>query len=230
MEKKLEVLDSYKTKFKIVYEHLKKNIQNGYLKPGQKLVITEIAKELDVSIMPVREAIKRLGSEGLVDILPHKVATVSHISLKYVEEMYEMRILLEPYAASIACEKISEQEIESIKKYLNKIEEYTKSHDFDRLFNANMELHFFIYQIADNGWLMKFIKHLWDNSRYSNASLIFIPGQVEVLLKDHIEIQKAFEKRDARKVKDCFQRHITIARDGVMSYLEKVENHEIILK
>src|SRR5689334_2040629 len=86
---------------------LRERILGGVIAPGARLMISPVAKELDMSIIPVREAVKRLESEGLVDHVPHKGARVRPISTKDLVDLYQLRIELESYAVREAAVRIT---------------------------------------------------------------------------------------------------------------------------
>ena len=93
--KKSNRLSGFKTKTEVVYDFLKKNILNGRYRPGEKIVISVIARRLDVSDIPIREAIKRLQTEGLLDITPHVGAKVVEIDQNEFEQITMIRAQLE---------------------------------------------------------------------------------------------------------------------------------------
>jgi len=107
---------NHETLSKRVYKSLKKSILNGELKPGQKLSQDWLAKQMKVSRMPVREAIERLRTEGLVESIPYKESRVVNFSHKDIEEIYSVRSLLEAYSARLSSSKIREKDLKELKK------------------------------------------------------------------------------------------------------------------
>ena len=110
-------LDEYKPLRDVVFENLRGAIVEGRLKPGERLMEVQLAEQLGVSRTPVREAIRKLELEGLVVMLPRKGAYVANMSLKDLIDVLEIRASLEGLAASLAAERITD---EDIKKFLRK--------------------------------------------------------------------------------------------------------------
>ena len=104
-------LDEYKPLRDVVFENLREAIVEGRLKPGQRLMEVQLAEQLGVSRTPVREAIRKLELEGLVVMLPRKGAYVANMSLKDLIDVLEIRASLEGLAASLAAERITDEDI-----------------------------------------------------------------------------------------------------------------------
>ena len=107
-------LDEYKPLRDVVFENLREAIVEGRLKPGQRLMEVQLAEQLGVSRTPVREAIRKLELEGLVVMLPRKGAYVANMSLKDLKDVLEIRASLEGLAASLAAERISDEDIKKL--------------------------------------------------------------------------------------------------------------------
>ena len=100
----------------VVFNTLRKAILRGELKPGERLMEIQLANKLGVSRTPIREAIRKLELEGLVLMIPRKGAEVAEITEKNMRDVLEVRKALEELAVQLACEKITAEEIEEIKK------------------------------------------------------------------------------------------------------------------
>ena len=107
---------------KTIYDALKEGIFSGRFQPGERLVESTLAAQLNVSRTPMREAIKRLEAEKLVEIVPNKGATVVKVSPDDIEEMYEIVGILEGYACSLAISRIESQHIERLKEFHRKLQ------------------------------------------------------------------------------------------------------------
>ena len=107
-------LDEYKPLRDVVFENLRGAIVEGRLKPGERLMEVQLAEQLGVSRTPVREAIRKLELEGLVVMLPRKGAYVANMSLKDLIDVLEIRASLEGLAASLAAERITDEDIKKL--------------------------------------------------------------------------------------------------------------------
>ena len=105
-----------KTKNVAVYERLRQDIVKGKLKPGQKIVMRELAKELGLSETPIREAIRRLESEGYLRFTPHMGALVSELDEQELVEIFLIRIELEALATRLAAPSLTDKDIDFLKR------------------------------------------------------------------------------------------------------------------
>lgn len=113
-------INTYKSVSDIVFEELREAIFTKKLKPNQRLVETDLARQMGISRTPIREAIRMLENEGLVVHVPRKGAMVSGFSYEDISEIYMIRSVLEGLAVGLAAENISEKEIEELEEILNK--------------------------------------------------------------------------------------------------------------
>ena len=109
-------LDAYKPLSEVVSETLRQAIQDGTLKPGERLMEIPLAEELGVSRTPIREAIRKLELEGFVVMVPRRGTYVANISLKDITQVFEIRSALEELAAGLAAERITSEEIETLER------------------------------------------------------------------------------------------------------------------
>lgn len=106
-----------------VYQHLLNGIRMGHLQPGQRLVAEDIANALHMSRMPVREALRRLSAQGLIQLHTHRGAVVKRLTRSEVEEIFEMRAVLEALAASMAVRKATAADIDQLEGMLLRLQE-----------------------------------------------------------------------------------------------------------
>ncbi|NRF93215.1 GntR family transcriptional regulator [Paenibacillus frigoriresistens] len=158
--KKNESTNKRKLVTEDIYSSIKEQILSYSLSPGEKVNIDQMARELNVSNIPIREALSRLASEGLVHIIPYKGVTVAEMSLKDLDELYEIRIELEGYAARKATQLIPEAEInwldEEMKRCFLSIE--TCKGNLETVMKMNEQLHGTILKYAHNENLSNLIK------------------------------------------------------------------------
>mgnify|MGYP002733969358 FL=1 len=125
-------LDEYKPLRDVVFESLREAILEGKLSPGQRLMEVQLAEQLGVSRTPVREAIRKLELEGLVVMLPRKGAYVADISLKDLVDVLEIRASLEGLSASLAAERMHEDDIKKLEKIVQDFKEHASSGDVEQ--------------------------------------------------------------------------------------------------
>jgi DNA-binding GntR family transcriptional regulator len=147
-------------------------IVTGGLVPGQRLRIEELAELLDMSPMPIREALRRLDSVGLVEHVPHRGARVAELSVDDLREVYEARLALEPLAVRHAAERFTDEDAELARDCLARLTDTYGGADVREAWAAHTDFHFALYRAAGSRWLLRLITPLWESSeRYRIASL-----------------------------------------------------------
>jgi DNA-binding GntR family transcriptional regulator len=144
----------------------------GVLAPGERLPIEDLALKLEMSPMPIREALRRLAADGLVENIPHRGARVAELSVQDLREVYAIRLNLEVMAIRIAAERITPEEIEVATQALADLDVATRRSDEEATWQAHTAFHFALYRAADSQWLDRLIVPLWESSeRYRRATV-----------------------------------------------------------
>src|SRR5699024_5159943 len=134
---------------------LRQAILKGDFRPGERLIQADVAKLIGVSRMPVREALQQLEVEGLVTLEPHRGAVVNSLDIKDIEEIYELRSILEPIALEKSMDNLDEVYLNELKKTHAEMKEATSEEKFVEL---NTKFHKLLIGRCDNSRLLKFIE------------------------------------------------------------------------
>ena len=178
----------------------------GDIEPGSALPIRDLAERFGTSAMPVREALRRLGALGLVEIAPHRGARVAEVSIEDLEDTYRVRLLLEPLAVSYAAEAVDEEHLERAATALERHNAAMDAGDLDRARTAHTEFHFLLYQGAGSRWLQRAIEPVWQNSdRYRFAAP---GGEKDRSRAEHTEILEACRAHDPAAAEAAMRRHL----------------------
>jgi len=180
----------FTTKSEAVRLKLRQRIIERELKPGQKIVISEIAKEFGISEIPVREAIKKLESEGLVKFTPHVGAMVNAIAGDEFLEIYLMRIELEALATKLSAEHMKVEDIAELKGFVEKAEQAIEEGRIDLLGSLNKSFHLKIYRT---------IVDLWEKFELMKCVFAYVPERAVPSWGEHKIIVEALEQRDAER-------------------------------
>jgi len=199
----------YRTMQQIVYETIKDGILKGVYAPGQRLITKDLATELGVSRMPVREALQRLdAATGLVTLIPRKGAVVNDSSSeKDLVEIYNLRAILEGMSTRLACPNMTEEQInklESINKEIIHLEGTADEEYFQEL---NLGFHSIIWKMADAPRLIGILKSLYDASRGYRYISVKIPGRLDAIVSEHKAIIDALRKKDALLAEKIIKGH-----------------------
>ena len=192
----------------VVFNTLRQAILRGELKPGERLMEIQLANKLGVSRTPIREAIRKLELEGLVLMIPRKGAEVAEITEKNMRDVLEVRKALEELAVQLACDKITKEEIEEMKKATEDFKKILKSKDITEIAEADVRFHDIIYMATDNQKLIQLLNNLREQMYRYRLEYVKDTEYHAVLLREHQELVAAMfasKKDEARKI---MKRHI----------------------
>lgn len=204
----------------IVYEKIKSNILNNELKPGVKLVESNLAQNLNVSRTPVREALRQLEQDGLVTYEPQKGSTVSHVSITNAHELYEVREVLEGLAIRLLCINLSNEKINRLKDVIIMMDEAVAKNNYSEHILLHKKWTEMIVELTENSILKNDLISLNENlSRLRKISLSNTQQNLDAYVETK-NIFKAMENRDpdeseklarmhVRKAKERFNQNIT---------------------
>jgi DNA-binding GntR family transcriptional regulator len=205
-----------------VYENLKLLIITGKLEPNRHLLEAELSEMMKISRAPIREALNVLEKEGFVTIIPRKGAKVSSISKTEVENIWEIRSVLEPYAARSSTQKCKEKELNEMENKLNKILE--EPYDFENYLNVDLELHELLYKYLENKLLIEIIKMVRQNSlrirNFTEGQSAFIKDLASSDTTEHLDIVKALKARDSERTAAAVYIHIMNSKQRIIQALE----------
>ena len=145
------------------YRKLRKAIIDGDYPPGAPLRHSELTNAFGVSLIPIREAIRRLEVERLVDSVPNKGARVAPISLDDVNDVYTTRIALESEALRRAWPNLTSTRLDAISKIREQMVERVRKDD-KRFYDLHRQVHFELYERSDSPWLVHLIEILWSHT------------------------------------------------------------------
>lgn len=203
------------------YKGIKQAIILYKVKPGEPLVEKQIADKLGVSRTPVREALKKLKSEGLVKIIYRKGAFVAEISSRDIEEIFLLREVLECTAIKIAISRIKEEDLIEIESTFNSINNDIKKKYYKNVLYADIKFHNFIVDSSGNRRLCQFIEILNDQIyrlRYLSAT---VPGRLSKSLQEHKGILEALKKRDKDLAEQRLRQHIRNIKNNILNMLQR---------
>ena len=145
------------------FETLHSAIITGQLRPGTRLPIEELAEVLEMSPMPIREAVRRLDAAGLVENIPHRGARVTELSVTDLAEVYEARLALEVLAIRRAAERFALAHEVAARQRLARLDQMTDDNSATTS-AAHAAFHFALYDAAASAWLLRLIRPVWETS------------------------------------------------------------------
>jgi DNA-binding GntR family transcriptional regulator len=188
----------------------------GALSPGERLPIEDLAAAMELSPMPIREALRRLDGVGLVENIPHRGARVADLTLEDLKEVYDARLLLELSAISGAAENFTKEEEESALRHLARLEQATADEARTEALRAHTAFHFELYRAASSRWLPRLISPLWDNAeRYRAAALGGALGLFGARAGEHRRLVAACSDHDPQLAQDLLWNHLVETANGI---------------
>lgn len=187
----------------VVFQTLRQAILRGELKPGERLLEVQLAEKLGVSRTPIREAIRKLELEGLVLMIPRKGAEVARITEKNLRDVLEVRKALEELAVSLACDRMTPEDIKSLKRAAKTFKSTLDCRDVTRIAAADVGFHDIIYHATGNDRLIQLLLKLREQMYRYRVEYLKRKEAHSVLLEEHDRIVEMIEQcnhAEAQKV------------------------------
>lgn len=216
-------VDEYLPLRDVVFKTLRQAILTGEFMPGERLMEISLANRLGVSRTPVREAIRKLELEGLVVMIPRKGAAVARITVSDLKDVLEVRCHLEEFAASIACERIDDEEIQELTVALKAFEDAIKVKNLKLIAERDVEFHDVIFKATKNKRLLQIINNLREQIYRYRIEYIKDFDYHEVLVKEHRQIVDAILRGDKEAASQIMRTHIYNQETIVIKNLKKQE-------
>ena len=219
-------LDSYQPLREVVCESLREAIRSGILKPGERIMEIQLAEELGVSRTPVREAIRKLELEGYVVMMPRRGTYVASMSIRDINEIFEIRTALESLSNGLAADHITDDELEHLQRLLVIIGGYIKEGNIEKIVETDIEFHDLLYHAARNERLVGIISNLRDQlTRFRTLSMSH-PGRLEETLEEHRLIVDAIASGDRKAASRAAERHMENSEKTLLKAMEVLENEK----
>jgi DNA-binding GntR family transcriptional regulator len=213
----------FRTKQEYVYSWLRDAILGGTLRPGERLVIDEIARRLEVSSIPVREALHLLQSEGFVTSAPHVGATVAAVSADEVREIFAIMEALETVAGRAAADRITPEEADRLRAVVSEMDGALSAGDVEGWAMLNQSLHRAIGEIAG----MPLLQEMTDRilARWERLRRLFFEGVVvpraEQAQREHQALVEALARGDGEAIQTILATHNRGALRAYEDYLDR---------
>lgn len=216
-------MDAYLPLRDVVFHTLREAILKGDLKPGERLMELQLAAKLGVSRTPIREAIRMLEQEGLAVTVPRRGAEVAKMTEKDMQDVLQVREALDELAASIACELITEAEMEQLEQAAADFETATETKDVKRIADTDMVFHDIIYHATRNPKLVNILNNLREQMYRYRVEYLKDEENYPVLLKEHREILAGFKERNTGMVTDSMRKHVENQAAAVKTMIQNQE-------
>lgn len=191
-----------------LFTQLQKDILSGAIKSGNKLTEQRICDRYDVSRTPVREALRQLEADGLIENIPHRGAFVIGLSRRDISDLFDMRGLYEMKAVEWAIQRMEEEEIDKLRENIEFMEFYTIKNDTEKVLNFNSQFHNIIYKGTRNRMLYQTLHTYQTYLKHSAPPKTYSDDYLHTILSEHKAIFDAFENRNPVAGSQAMQYHM----------------------
>jgi DNA-binding GntR family transcriptional regulator len=192
----------------MIFEKLREDILNGDYHRGDKLVEAKIAEEIGVSRTPVREALKQLELDGLVDNIPNRGVVVTGISEQDIRDIYRIRMAIETISVEWCIERMDDQDLAELQEIFDLMEFFTAKGDVDRIFELNTRFHETIYRATESRYMEHVLKDFQLFIKSTRERSLRMTGRLETALEEHRNLLEAIKKRDVTAAKEAAKAHV----------------------
>lgn len=227
MQDNLQVtMDEFLPLRDVVFNTLRQAILTGELKPGERLMEIHLANKLGVSRTPIREAIRKLELEGLVTMIPRRGAEVAQITEKSMNDVLEVRRAMDALCVELACDRITLEELQELKKACDNFEAAVKTKDVKQIAQADVALHDIIVQATGNQRLIQLVNNLSEQMYRYRFEYIKDFSQHDRLVEEHKVIYQAIVKKDKETASNMAKVHIDNQKKAIIRQirLEREKN------
>lgn len=208
---------------KIVVDYIKESILSGLYKEGDHILETEVANTLGISRAPVREAIKELEKEGIVQTLPRRGTFVTRFSLEDIREVFEIRMLLENNIFKILIHenRLSARDYAKLENLVHDMERIANSREDDReksikLNLKDMEFHRYLWNKSGSKRRVQILEQIFFQLRMAMLYDTNETGDLTKTATDHYEIINALKRKDISKCREALEKHIITYNESLI--------------
>jgi DNA-binding GntR family transcriptional regulator len=201
------------------WSQIRQAIVRGELAPGQRLKVVDLQARFGHSAMPLREALRMLEGEGLVEVEPHRGATVRKVDRKFVQDLYEVRAHMEQFAVRAAIGKMTLAKKESLVEICNLGRKALESGDLGEFLDRDRALHRRIYEITDNREALRIQNSSWELVAALRVRFGYREGRVDTLLREHEMLVEALGNLDTTQAQKISYMHHIATMQEILEHL-----------
>ncbi|HSH47502.1 MAG TPA: GntR family transcriptional regulator [Halomonas sp.] len=198
----------YQTLYREVADRIRELIERGELASGERIPERELCEQFGVSRTPLREALKVLTSEGLVELLPNRGARVRRLTLKMVKDTYDLMAALEGLSGELACQHISDEDIDRICALHAKMLEHYRHRELAEYFRVNRQIHESILAASNNEVLQEMYENLSQRVKRVRYSKKMSDSFWQRAVTDHEKMIVALKARDGGQLGQILRDHL----------------------
>ncbi len=205
------------------YDIIKNMIILREIEPGKKINEEHIAKEIQVSRTPIREALCRLENEGIVKIIPRRGAFVSDLNETNVREILLIREVLEGLVVRLAVENMDAKTLEKLRKALDKVSIIPEEdRDLINYTRSEVDFHALLLSASNNQMLKNMMEIVNAHLQIIRLRTVVIPERAQKTVKEHLQILNAIENEDADSAEQLMRKHVRSVREVALKNIKAI--------
>lgn len=190
-------------------------ILNGEFEPGERLRIDDLATRLQMSPMPIREALRQLDARGLVEHTPHRGAKVAEFSVQDMRETTRVRLVLEPLAVRDAADRLTEEDAEAVREHLKAWYVAKRGKEVQKARQEHARFHLALYGAAGSRWLMRSILPAWENGERYRLEGVEDRETLQTRMEEHTRILDHCVAGEADAAGDALHDHLAATANTI---------------
>jgi DNA-binding GntR family transcriptional regulator len=210
-------------KLHLIFEELRRSIMEGKYKPRELLNERDLADFFGTSRSPIREALRKLESMGMVKLIPNRSARVADYSKKEIEALYLMRKHLEQLSSKLAANSISSKDIYKLTEINKKLENAMATSDYAKIVEENYRFHTIIASLSQNPYLIKMIEELRSRSFPVSYYYWRSAKHARLSIAEHKKIIRAFKNHNLKQLSTVTEKHLEHSKNAYLKYLGEIE-------
>jgi DNA-binding GntR family transcriptional regulator len=212
--------NDYKPLREVIFNTLREAIIIGELKPGERLMEVQLAEKMGVSRTPVREAIRKLELEGLVDMVARRGAQVADLSVKDIMDVLEVRASLDGLATALSSTRITQDELKELKHVNMQFTNYVEKENLQGTIKKDVEFHDIIYRSSRNEKLIQIASNLREQVQRFRVIYLKDFSSTKDIINEHNDILEAIQNKDSNNAQSLAQRHIKKQEESIINSLK----------
>lgn len=189
-----------------VTERLRHALLSGEIAPGDRIKVAELEKRFGVSHIPIREAVRRLETEGLIVALPQRAAVAAGVDLDDLGGLYDLRRIIECEVVRRSVEAMTPGQVETVRTALTTLEAVADDHASPRFWELHRDFHWALLEPGASAWIKRVLDQIWlASQRYVR---LFVSKTVHDAMRDHRELLACCEDGDAARAADLLRHHL----------------------
>ena len=185
---------------------LRRALLTGEIGPGEQIKVAELESRFGVSHIPIREAVRRLETEGLIVAAPQRVAVAAGVDLEDLTGLYDLRRIIECEVIRRSVDGMTGVQVEDARGALRALEAVAQDHGSPQFWELHRDFHWSLLEPGATAWIRRVLDHAWTASqRYVR---LFVAETVEEAMADHRELLVLCEARDGRRAAELLRRHL----------------------